>query len=140
MPATAVRPKPQPISSALATSRAVRLRPSSSRVSGSWSSTISTPFRLATRPYSAVEMPCRPMSIASVVGPCWKTRASSRFTPTTAMNAPSRNTAPRPTAASVGSSAASASASAFASVSGTFTNTSTAHSTVVSASSRNSVR
>ncbi len=134
-PARAVSPKPQPVSSALATSRPVRLRPSIIRVIGICSSTMSTPLRPITRPYCVAEMPACPMSTASVVLPCWATRASSRVSATTAMKRASRNTVPRLTA---GSSWRAAGVSGL--VSGILTKITTAQSSVVSASSRKSVR
>ncbi len=100
---------------------------------------MSRPLRPITRPYWVAVMPDRPMSTASVVEPCWATRASSRLSTTTAMKRPSRKTAPRPIAGGAfGPSEATTGESGL--VSGMRTKMTTAQTTVESASSRKSVR
>lgn len=108
------------------------------RVTGIWSTTMSTPLTAMAVPKSELLNPSVPMATGSPTYPCWKIRAMTKDSPTTPMNRPSRSTVPSRTSSlsgPPGAPPAPVRAVAFSGRdSGTFMKTTTAQNSVIRAS------
>lgn len=110
------------------------------RVTGIWSTTISTPFTATAVPKSELENPSAPMATGSPTYPCWKIRAMTKESPTTLMNRPSRSTVESRTSPAPSSTARPDTTGFSGRDSGTFMKTTTAQNSVIAASPRNPAR